>query len=454
MDKKQINMTEGPLVRNILLYTYPIILTSLLQMLFNTADLIVVGQFCGSASVGAVGATSSLTSLLTNFFIGFSVGSGVSTAHAVGAGDKERTKKTVHSAFSIAFVCGVIMTAIGLFASGGILRLMGTPDEVAELSALYMKIYFSGAIAVLFYNFGASILRAIGETKKPLVYLTVAGVANVVLNIFFVTVFHMDVAGVALATILSQVLAAILVVIELIRREDACRLIISEIRFYKKETVKILMMGLPTGLQSSLFSISNVLIQSGVNSFGIAAVSGNSAASSIEQLTYVSINAFQHASMNFVGQNVGANNYARVRKVFSSCLVLVTVCGLVIGSLITLFGKPILSLYVGNDIAAIEAGMQKLLFVNLPYFICGLMEVTTGVLRGMGYALVPMFTAITGVCIFRIAWQLTVFELPAMHTLGGLFISYPISWIAVGIANLIIYFVLIKKIEKKKGRVG
>ena len=447
-------MTEGPLVRNILLYTYPIILTSLLQMLFNTADLIVVGQFCGGASVGAVGATSSLTNLLTNFFIGFSVGSGVSTAHTVGAGAKERTKKTVHSAFAIAIVCGVLMTAVGLLASGKILVLMGTPDEVVDLSALYMKIYFSGAIAVLVYNFGAAILRAIGETKKPLVYLTAAGAANVVLNIFFVTVFHMDVAGVALATILSQVLAAVLVVVELMRRKDACRLIIGEIRFYKNETQKILMMGLPTGLQSSLFSISNVLIQSGINSFGIAAVSGNSAASSIENLTYVSMNAFQQTSMNFTGQNVGANNYARVRKVFSSCLTLVAVCGIILGSLITLFGRPILSLYVGNDAAAISAGMQKLIFVNLPYFICGLMEVTTGVLRGMGYAMAPMLTAITGVCLFRIAWQLTVFELPGMHTLGGLFMSYPISWLTVGIANLIIYLVLIKKIEKKKGRVA
>lgn len=449
MGKRQINMTEGPLVRNILAYTFPIILTSLLQMLFNTADLIVVGQFCGSASVGAVGATTSLTNLMTNFFIGFSVGSGVSTAHAVGAGDKERTKKTVHSAFSIAIVCGVLMTAVGLFASGGILRLMGTPDEVVGLSALYMRIYFSGAIAVLIYNFGASVLRAIGETKKPLAYLAVAGVVNVVLNIFFVTVFHMDVAGVALATILSQVLSAILVVVELIKRKDSCRLIISEIRFYKNETIKILAMGLPTGLQSSLFSISNVLIQSGINSFGIAAVSGNSAASSIENLTYVAMNAFQQTSMNFVGQNVGANNYGRVRKIHTSCMLLVATTGIIIGSLITLFGRQILSLYVGSDMAAIEAGMQKLMFVNLTYFLCGLMEVTSGTLRGMGHSIAPMITGISCACAFRIAWQLTVFELPSVHSLAGLFISYPISWILAFIANAICIAVIFRKIDKK-----
>lgn len=449
MGKKQINMTEGPIIRNILAYTFPIILTSLLQMLFNTADLIVVGQFCGSLSVGAVGATASLTNLMTNFFIGFSVGTGVSTAHAVGAGDKERTKKTVHSAFSIALACGLIMTLVGVTASGKILALMKTPDEVLKLSALYMRIYFSGAIAVLVYNFGASILRAIGETKKPLIFLAIAGVVNVVLNIFFVTAFHMDVAGVALATILSQVLAAILVVIELIKRNDACRLIIREIRFYKKETFKILAMGLPTGFQSSLFSISNVLIQSGVNSFGISAVSGNSAASSVESLTYVAMNAFQQTSMNFVGQNVGANKYDRVRKIHASCMLLVAATGIIIGSLITLFGKQILSLYIGNDLAAIRAGMQKLFFANMPYFLCGLMEVSSGTLRGMGHSIAPMITGISCACAFRIAWQLTIFELPAFHSLGGLFVSYPISWILAFVANLICIAVILKRIDRK-----
>ncbi len=447
--KKSIDMTEGPIVKNILAYTFPIILTSLLQMLFNTADLIVVGQFCGSESVGAVGATGALTNLIMNFFIGFSVGAGASTAHAVGARNEQTTKKTVHTAFSIAIVCGVLMTIVGVTASEKILCLMGTPSEIIDLSVLYMKIYFSGAIAVLVYNFGASILRAVGETKKPLIYLTAAGITNVILNIFFVTVFHMDVAGVALATILSQVLSAILVVIELVRRKDACRLSVSKLRFYKSECHKILRMGIPTGIQSSIFAVSNVLIQSGVNSFNIAVVSGNSAANSVETLTYVSMNAFQQSSMNFVGQNVGANNYGRVRKIFKSCMLLVTCSGLLLGVLITVFGIPILSLYVGNDLAAIEAGMQKLLFVNLPYFLCGMMEVTSGTLRGMGYSMAPMITGISCACAFRIIWQLTVFELPAFHSLGGLFISYPISWVLACVANTICIAVILIKYPKK-----
>ena len=235
----------------------------------------------------------------------------------------------------------------------------------------------------------------------------------------------------------------------MIKRKDSCRLIISEIRFYKNETIKILAMGLPTGIQSSFFSISNVLIQSGVNSFGIAAVSGNSAATSIENLTDVAMNAFQQTSMNFVGQNVGANNYGRVRKIHTSCMLLVATIGIIIGSLITLFGRQILSLYVGSDMAAIEAGMQKLMFVNLTYFLCGLMEVTSGTLRGMGHSIAPMIIGLLCACVFRITWQLTVFELPSVHSLAGLFISYPISWILAFIANVICIAVFFKKIDKK-----
>lgn len=449
MAAKKINMISGPLVSNIIAYTIPIILTGILQMLFNTADLIVIGQFRGSTSVGAVGATSSLTNLLTNFFIGFSVGSGVSTAHAVGAGDKTIIKRTVCSAMAVALVCGVAVTLIGIFASGPMLRLMGTPSEIIDRSALYMKIYFSGAIAVLVYNFGASILRAVGETKKPLIYLSVAGVTNVVLNIFFVTVFNMDVEGVALATILSQLLSAVLVIRELIIRKDECKLILSELRFYKRETLKILKLGVPTGIQSCLFSLSNVFIQSGVNSFGIAAVSGNSAASSIENFTYIVMNAFQHTAMNFTGQNIGAGNIKRVRRIFACCTGLVAAVGFVVGLAILLLSKTLLSFYVGSDLAALEAGIQKLTWVGLPYFLCGMMEVSTGTLRGMGYSAAPMLTAIGGVCGLRVIWQLTVFMTPAFHNLPGIFVSYPISWILTGAANYIIYFSLIKKLEKR-----
>lgn len=453
VSKKQVNMLSGPLFKNIVVYTIPIILTGALQMLFNTADLIVIGQFRGGDSVGAVGATSSLTSLLTNFFIGFSVGSGVSTAHAVGSGNNAATKRTVSTAMATALVCSVIVTIIGVFASEPLLVVMGTPEEIIDRSALYMKIYFSGTIAVLVYNFGASILRAVGETKKPLIYLSIAGVTNVILNIVFVTVFHMDVEGVALATILSQVLSAMLIVKELITRKDSCRFILKELRFHKKETVKILALGIPTGIQSCVFSVSNVLIQSSVNGFGIAAVAGNSAASSIENFTYIVMNSFQQAAMNFTGQNFGAGKIARVKRIFGICMGSVSIVGLVMGSLTYIFGKQLLGFYVGRDSAAIEAGITKLFFVGLLYFLCGLMEVTTGTLRGMGTSLAPMITAICGVCIFRIGWNLTVFNLPQLHTLSGLFVSYPISWVVTGVINFIIYCVLIRKLEKKS-RVG
>ncbi len=452
MQSKAINMTEGPLTKSIIAYAVPIILTSMLQLLFNAADLIVVGQFCGGQSVGAVGATNSLTNLITNFFIGLSVGSGVSVAHAAGAGNKYALKRTVGASMAVAVVCGLIVSAVGFFGSKTFLAIMGTPSEIIELSSLYMKVYYAGAVVVLIYNFGSSILRAVGETKKPLLYLGLAGVVNVALNIIFVTVLNMDVAGVALATILSQALAATLVIIELVKRNDECRLVLKEIRFYKNETAKILIIGVPTGIQSLIFCISNVLIQSGINSFGIAAVSGNAAATSIESFTYASMNAFQQTSMNFTGQNVGANKMQRVRKINILCMVMVAVVGLTVGVTTVIFGKSLLSVYIGNDTAAIECGMTKLMWITLPYFLCGIMEVSTGVLRGMGVSVIPMITAISGVCIFRIGWQLTVFNLPRFHSLAGLFMSYPISWIVTGGVNIIIYLVLMNK-AKKRSRV-
>ncbi|MBO7217664.1 MAG: MATE family efflux transporter [Clostridia bacterium] len=449
--RKQINMTEGPLFQSIIAYAIPIILTSVLQLLFNAADLIVVGQFCGANSVGAVGATNSLTSLLTVLFIGLSVGSGVTTAQATGAKNEGAVKRTVHTSVAVALTCGVIVSILGFFASKSLLHLMGTPDDIINLSAVYMKIYFSGAIFLLTYNFGAAILRAVGETQKPLLYLAVSGVLNVVLNIIFVTIFHMDVAGVALATMLSQALSSVLVIIELIRRRDACRLILKEVRFHKIETIKILKIGIPTGIQSTIFNISNVLIQSGVNSFGVAAVSGNAASASLEGFTYVSMNAFLQTSMNFTGQNIGARKPERVKRIFFLCTVLAAVVGFIIGATTYLFGRPLLSIYVGDDAAAIECGMIKLMWVALPYFICGIMESTTGILRGMGASIAPMLSAISGVCIFRIGWQLTVFRLPAFHSLTGLFMSYPMSWVTTGVANIIVYSVLIKKLTKKSG---
>ena len=289
------NLLEGPLLPNIITYTIPIILTSLLQLLFNAADLVVVGRFCGSVSVAAVGATGSITNLIVNLFIGLSVGAGVSVAHAYGERDAQAVHRTVHTAVITALVGGAVLTVVGVTFSKTFLHMMGTPENVLKLSAVYMKIYFGGIVFSMIYNFCASILRAAGDTKSPLVFLSIAGVVNVVLNLIFVTAFHMNVAGVALATTISQAVSAVLVVLALMKRDDACRLDLRMVRFHKAQLIKMIKIGLPAGIQGSLFSISNVLIQSSINSFGDIFMSGNAAASNIEGFAYVCINAFSQA---------------------------------------------------------------------------------------------------------------------------------------------------------------
>jgi len=444
------SMTEGPLFWNIITYTIPIILTSVLQLLFNAADLIVVGRFCGSISVGAVGATGSLTTLLINFFIGLSVGTGVAVAQAHGAGDNERLHKTVHTAMLLALFCGVVLTFAGVYLSEPLLKLMGTPEKVLPLSAVYMKVFFAGTIFNLVYNFAASILRASGDTKSPLIFLSIAGVVNVVLNIFFVTMFHMDVAGVALATIISQAISAILTVLALMKREDATRFFIKKMRFYKECIWKILKIGVPAGIQSSLFAISNVLIQSSVNSFGDVFVSGASAAANIEGFQYVMMNSFYQSALNFTGQNVGAKRFDRVKRIFRICLASVVVVGVVTGVLVNLFGRQLLSIYITDSEQAIEYGLIRMMVIGLPYFLCGMMDIATGVLRGMGASVQPMVVSIIGVCILRVAWVYTVFQSPSFHTPEGLYLSYTVSWIITFLVQYILYKRLLKKKIKEQ----
>lgn len=421
-------MLQGPLFTGIIAYTVPIILTSILQLLFNAADLIVVGRFCGSISVGAVGATGSITNLIVNLFIGLSVGAGVSTAHAFGEQDAQAVHRTIHTALPTALVGGVILTVMGVCFSETFLRLMETPENVLSLSALYMKIYFAGITFTMVYNFCASILRAAGDTRSPLVFLSFAGVINVLLNLLFVRVFHMNVAGVALATVISQGISAVLVVLALMRRDDSCRLNLTKLRFYKPQLLKIIRIGLPAGIQGSLFSISNVLIQSSINSFGDIFVAGNSAAGNIEGFAYVTINAFHQTALNYVGQNAGARQYDRVKKTVWICLSCVVVVGLSVGSLIYAFGKQLLSIYITDSPEAIAYGIVRMGYICLPYFLCGLMDVTTGALRGMGASISPMVISILGVCGFRIGWIYTIFQVPEFHTPQCLYLSYAISW--------------------------
>ena len=445
LKKNAQTMLQGPLFRSILSYTVPIILTSVLQLLFNAADLVVVGRFCGSLSVAAVGATGSITNLLVNFFVGLSVGAGVTVAHALGSREDQVVHRTVHTALPTALFSGIILTVVGVTFAETFLRLMGTPDNVLALSSVYMRIYFAGITFTMVYNFCAAVLRAVGDTKSPLIFLTAAGVVNVVLNLVFVTVLHMNVAGVALATTISQALSAIAVVVVLMKRTDACRLEPKKMRFYPVQLSKMLRIGLPAGIQSSLFSISNVLIQSSVNSFGDIFMSGNAASQNIEGFLYASLNAFHQTAVNFIGQNMGAQQYGRVKKILWVCLGCVSVVGLSIGLLMWTFGEQLLSIYITDSAQAISYGMIRMTYLAIPYFLCGLMDVSTGALRGMGASFTPMVISVLGVCGIRIGWIMTVFRIPQFHTPQCLFSSYTVSWAVTFLIQMLAFRYVYKK---------
>lgn len=442
-------MTAGPLLPNTILYTIPIILTSILQLLFNAADLIIVGRFCGSVSVAAVGATGSITNLMVNFFIGLSVGAGVTVAHALGSQEDTVVHNTIHTALPLALLSGIFLSIVGVFFSETFLRWMGTPETVLPLSSLYMQIYFAGITFTMVYNFSAAILRAAGDTKSPLIFLSLAGIVNVALNVIFVTVFHMNVAGVALATTISQAISAILVVRTLIRRTDACQFNPRKMYFHRPQLSKMLRIGLPAGIQSSLFSISNVLIQSSINSFGDVFMSGNAASSNIEGFVYVSLNAFHQTAVNFMGQNAGARQYKRVSRTLWICLACATLTGVVLGSLACFFGPSLLSLYITDSQEAIGYGMLRLTIICLTYWICGLMDVSTGALRGLGESFIPMVISVLGVCGIRIGWIYTIFQIPNFHTPQCLYISYPVSWTVTFLFQMAAFFMVYKKLKKE-----
>lgn len=449
MKNSNKTMLQGPLFGSIVSYTIPIILTGILQLLFNAADLVVVGRFCGSISVAAVGATGAITNLIVNLFIGLSVGAGVTVAQALGAREEEAVHRTVHTALPAALFSGLVLTVVGILFSETFLIWMGTPEDVLPLSAVYMRIYFAGISFTMVYNFSASILRAAGDTRSPLIYLSVSGVINVVLNVVFVTGFHMNVAGVALATTISQGISAILVVAALMRRTDACKLVLTKLRIYLPQLSKIVRIGLPAGIQSSLFSISNVMIQSSINSFGGVLMSGNAAAGNIEGFLYVTINSFHQTAVNYIGQNVGAQQYSRVKKCLWICLGCVSVVGLGLSLLIYGFGPQLLSIYITDSQEAISYGMIRFAYASLPYFLCGLMDVSTGALRGMGASVTPMIISVLGVCGIRIGWILTIFQVPQFHTPQCLYISYPVSWTVTFLCQLMAFWWVYRKHTRK-----
>lgn len=448
----EIDMTNGPILNKVILFSLPLMFSGILQLLFNAADIIVVGKFAGSLALAAVGSTTSLISLLVNVFIGISTGANVLAANFFGSKSNRDLSRCVHTAIALSGVLGVLVCFLGFFLSTPMLHLMNTDPEVLPLSSLYLKIYFLGIPATVVYNFSAAILRAIGDTDRPLRYLLISGVVNVVLNLITVVGLHMSVAGVAIATAVSQYVAAALVVACLINSEGAYRLNPKKIAFHKDMLVSILKLGIPAGLQSSLFSVANVLIQSSVNSFGAAVMAGNSAASNLEGFVYTAMNALYHATLCFISQNVGAKRFDRLKKVLISCVLLVSAVGIIFAALVYIFSTPLLSLYISNADpnrdAVLKYGQLRIAIVCLPYFLCGLMEVGCGALRGLGKSWTPLIISTLGACGFRIVWIATAFS--SVRTLQCLYLSWPISWLLTLLAHYTMFFIAYRKLLRSE----
>ncbi|SCZ80758.1 MATE family efflux transporter [Pseudobutyrivibrio xylanivorans] len=447
MNSSKIDMTHGPLLGKLIIFTIPIILSGVLQLLFNAADVIVVGRFAGEASLAAVGSTNSLINLMTNLFIGMSVGANVCAAQFFGAGQLKDVRKTVHTSTAFSLICGVILIFIGAFGARPMLELMGSPADVISLAALYVRIYFIAMPAIMLYNFLAAILRSAGDTKHPLIFLTVAGVINVLFNLVLVIVFKLGVAGVAIATVTSNYISCGMLVAFFMKQDDALKLEISKISIDGRILKKIIRIGLPAGIQGTVFSLSNVVIQSAINSFGTAVIAGSSAAGSIEGFVYISMNSVSQTCVTFVGQNYGAGDEKRVKRVIFECLGIVTVVGLVMGNLAHGFAGTLLGIYTDSP-EAIAAGTLRLFWVCCPYFLCGIMDSLTGGLRGLGNSTLPMIVSLLGACATRLIWIATYFQIH--HTQNVLFFSYPGSWFLTLTVHSICLTIIYKKWVQKK----
>ena len=448
---KRFDMLNGALLPKILMFSLPLALTGILQLLFNAADVIVVGKFAGSTSLAAVGATSSLINLLTGAFIGISVGVNILVARYVGCRDDAGVSRAVHSAITLSLILGVITFLIGFFLSTPLLELMATPEDVLALASLYLRIYFIGIPGALVYNFAAAILRAYGDTKRPLIFLAISGVLNVLLNLFFVILCRLDVAGVAIATVVSQYVSVGLILACLMRQEGASRLRLRELRLHPTEAMRMIQIGLPAGLQSVVFNISNVMIQSCVNSFGADVIAANTAASNIAAFSYTAMNSVFHAAITFTSQNIGARRYDRVWKIFWACQFAVLIIGVPLCALTTVFGPQLLGIYVSGSDPAYDAviamGMIRTYYVSMPYFLCGTMEVCCGMVRGLGKSWLPMVVTIFGACILRTVWIYTIFVWD--HTLPALYFSYPVSWVFTSAMHIFCFVYFWKRIRRK-----
>ena len=442
----EMDMCNGPLVGKILLFAFPLMLSSVLQLLFNAADIVVVGRFTGAEALAAVGATSALINLLVNVFMGLSIGTNVLTAQGYGARNEKGVQDTVHTSIMLSLVCGVLLIFIGVFLAAPLLELMGTPDNVLGHAALYMRIYFIGMPALLVYNFGAAILRAVGDTRRPLYYLLFSGIINVILNLIFVIIFKMGVAGVATATVVSETISAGLVLRCLMKSEGMFQLHMGKLRIKKQKALQIVRIGLPAGLQGAIFSISNVLIQSSINSFGSVAMAGNTAAGNLEGFVYTSMNAVYQTNLSFTSQNMGAGNWKRMKKILGICLVFVSVVGLVMGRGFVFFGHQLLGIY-SSDPEVIQYGINRMQVICGTYLLCGIMDVLVGSMRGMGYSFVPMIVSLVGDCGLRILWIFTVFQWH--RSLFVLYLSYPITWILTALAHTVCWYKIIHKRERQ-----
>jgi len=441
--KYEIDMCSGKLFPKIIQFSVPLILTSIFQLLYNAVDIIVVGRFVGSTALAAVGSTSSLIHLIINMFIGLSVGCGVLLAQCIGANDRKNAHTTVHTAMCISLICGIFVGIFGFFSCRFLLALMGSPDDVISQATLYMKIYFLGMPGFMVYTFGSVIMRTVGDTKRPLFYLSISGVVNVILNLILVTRFHMGVAGVAVATIVSQYMSAFFVVFSLVKGDGIARLYFKELNIQKSALFKMIKIGLPVAIQSSIFSLSNVIIQSSINSFGSDVVAGNAAAASIEGFLYSIMNSFGQAATTFSGQNFGAKIFRRVNSTLKISLLLTCIVSVIIGPMLLYFGEPLLKIYCPENLNAISYGITRLQYICQIYVVCGIMEVLVGVIRGTGSTLMPMVASIFGVCGVRIAWIFTVFHY--FHTLECLYLSYIISWTFTSLVLFICYLYIKKK---------
>ncbi len=458
--KTEMNMTEGPLLGKIVRYSIPLILTGILSLLYNAADLIVVGNFAGSEALAAVSSTGSLNTLIVNALMGLSIGSSVIAAQHFGAREEEDVKRVLHTSVITAFFGGFIIMAVGLLLSRTFLVWMDTDAAVLDNAALYMKIIFLGAPANLVYNYCASILRASGDTKRPLIFLSLSGIVNVLLNLLLVIVLHMSVAGVAIATIVSQYLSALLILLFLSRQEGALRFSFQDLHFDKETFKRIILVGVPCVVQGSLFSISNVMIQSSINGFGSVVIAGNGAGSNIEGFVYTSMHAVYQAALTFTGQNVGAKKPDRVLKTLGASLLVVVLVWGIVGGAALLFREPLVSLYVDADdpnfSAVVASGVERMGYVCTFYFLCGIMDVLVGCLRGMGKSLGPAIVSLLGACGLRIIWIFTIFryffEYRPGEAIGILYLSYPVSWIITGLVQLVMCIFAYRQFRKRVDR--